>query len=125
MSPRGNSTKIRRQCFEAHRYRHPLTGRTVMDCHICGGVIDPAAGDTWEAEHVLPHNVGGTAVAPAHAGKNSCHAEKTAQEASVRAQVKRGAERHFGVKRSSRPMPFGRNSPLKRKLNGQIVQRDQ
>lgn len=119
---RPNSTKLRRQCFEEHKYTHPLTGRTVMDCHICDGVIDPAAGDQWDAEHVLPDNVGGKIVKPAHAGKNSCHSRKTAEEATVRAQVKRSADRHFGITKPKRPMMGSRNHPsgLRRKMNGTV-----
>ena len=110
---------MRRQCFEAHRYEHPLTGRTVMDCHCCGGVVDPAAGDAWEAEHCLPRNCGGgddsKNVLPAHL---ACSRAKTSQEATVRNKTKRTADQLYGIKRSERPMPGSKASGWKHKMDG-------
>ena len=102
MSPRPNSTAMRRRCFVAHRYIHPTLQHFVMNCHICSQVIDPVKESDWVAEHVLPRNCGGSDdtdnVKPAH---GSCSTGKTSKEASVRAQVKRGADRHYGIKRPS------------------------
>lgn len=126
MSKRPNSTKMRRLCFEAHRYVHPLTSRTVMDCYKCGAIIEPAS-DTWECDHViaraLSDNDGISNLAPICAGKGGCHQIKTRADVKVIAKVKRISNLHFGVKRSSKPMPFGRNSPWKKKFNGEIVPR--
>jgi len=129
MNPRPNSTKMRRQCFEAHKYTHPVTGRTVMDCYLCGDVIDPAAGDAWDAEHMNPRALSdddsATNVAPAHAGKGSCHAEKTKIDVGRIAKSKRVRDKHFGIKRASRPMAGSRASPWKRRMDGTVVRRDQ
>jgi hypothetical protein len=129
VSPRPNSTKLRRQCFEAHKYVHPVTGRTVMDCHICGDVIDPVAGDVWEAEHMNPRALSdddsAKNLAPAHAGKGSCHAEKTKVDVGRIAKAKRVRDKHFGIKRSASPMPGGKNSPWKKTFANGWVRRDE
>lgn len=57
---------------------------------------------------------------PAHV---KCATAKTGQEATERAKGRDVAERHFGAKRSKRPMPFGRRSGKKRKMDGSIVDR--
>ena len=125
MSKRPNSTAMRRKCFDAHRRIHPVTDRVILVCHVCGLAFDPVK-EPWEAEHVLPLNCGGTNdpdnLLPAHA---SCHAGKTSGEATVRAQVKRGADHHYGIKRSARPMVCGRRSPFKKRMDGSVVRRDQ
>jgi hypothetical protein len=45
-------------------------------------------------------------------------------DAPMIAKVKRIHQRHVGAKKSRSPMPFGRNSKLKRKMDGTIVRRD-
>jgi hypothetical protein len=57
---------------------------------------------------------------PAHA---FCAGEKTRNDHALAARAKRQKIRHIGAAISSRPLPFGRQSPLKRKLNGEIVTR--
>lgn len=91
-------------------------------CHICQGRI--AIGDAWEVEHVIPlaqgGEDGGDNLRPAHV---RCHAGKTAVDAGDTARAKRREARHLGAKASRTPLPFGKRSPLKRKINGQIVRR--
>ena len=52
-----------------------------------------------------------------------CTKPKTAQEATERAKGHRVRDRHIGAKKASRPMRFGRNDRLKRKMDGTIVDR--
>lgn len=94
------------------------------ECHICGGKI--RTGEAWEAEHIIPlaqgGEDGGDNLRPAHA---KCHKAKTAQDAADTARAKRREASHRGWKAPSvRPMPFGRKSPWKQKLNGTVVRRD-
>ncbi len=91
-------------------------------CHICGGRIGP---ETWEVEHIIPLALGGndepSNMAPAHL---KCHRAKTRKDVADIAKSVRVEARHRGFKPPSRtPLPFGKGSPLKRKLNGQIVPR--
>jgi hypothetical protein len=58
-------------------------------------------------------------------GWDCCHKPKTAREAGERAKDYAVFEKHNGLraKRKSRPMPFGRDSKLKKKITGEIVER--
>ena len=127
MSPRPSSTKLRRLTFDAHRYTHPTTGRTVMDCHVCGKVIQPAT-EPWECDHVTPRGLriddGLGNLAPICAGKGGCHSEKSKKDVSDIAKAKRVSDRHFGVKQSGSSFPCGKRSRWKKKLDGTVVERD-
>jgi len=54
-----------------------------------------------------------------------CHRKKTSeQDQPAIARAKRVLDRERGIKpRSHRPMPFGRSSPLKKKITGEVVPR--
>lgn len=91
-------------------------------CHICGARI--MVGEAWDVEHVIPLAQGGDDAGdnlrPAH---SKCHRGKSAQDATDTARAKRREARHIGAKVSRNPLPFGRGSNLKRKLNGTVVPR--
>lgn len=122
---RPSSTKLRRQCFDNHKYTDAL-GRIRMDCHLCNLPIDPVR-DEWEAEHVLRRALGGELVPdidgegnvqPAHV---DCHNRKTKVDVRENAKGKRMSDRHFGIKRSR---GFG-NSRFRKKVSGEVVRRDE
>lgn len=101
---RRNSVRDRRECFDSNKYVDAL-GRTVMDCHICGGVILPAT-EKWEAEHVLMRALGGTVVKPAH--YSPCHKAKTKVDVKTYSKAKRVGDRNFGIRQSKGfPKPKG------------------
>jgi hypothetical protein len=53
-----------------------------------------------------------------------CHKEKTKRDVAQIAKTKRIINKRMGFKASSsRPMPFGRSSPLKKKISGEVVPR--
>jgi 5-methylcytosine-specific restriction protein A len=53
-----------------------------------------------------------------------CHKAKSAKARTERAKADRGFRQMANAKAPSRtPLPFGRGSPLKRKLNGAVVPR--
>lgn len=107
---RPSSAKARRECFEAHRKSD--NGFIYLECHICGGRIDPVR-EPWEAEHVIPHAFGGEALKPAHV---KCHRAKTSKEDVPRiAKSKRVSDKHYGIKRRSW------NSHFKKRFNGEVV----
>jgi hypothetical protein len=80
--------------------------------------------DGWIAEHVRALELGGVDdlcnMGPAHA---SCAGVKTQRDHASAAKAKRQKVKHLGAGFSYRPLPFGRKSPFKRKLNGEIVRR--
>lgn len=124
MNTRGNSTKIRRKVFLYFRYMTPHGWRMRCQCG-CETEFNPAA-DRWEADHDHLHTYDGSDDPPnTRPYLYRCHRAKSGEDKAFIAKGQRQSDRIYGVKRSSRPMPFGRNSPLKRKVNGQIVQRDQ
>lgn len=54
----------------------------------------------------------------------TCHDFKTrTRDIPMLAKGRRIAEKREGLRPSSRPMPCGRNSPLKKKMNGEVVRR--
>lgn len=94
-------------------------------CHICGGKIQ--VGEPWDLEHQIPLALGGdddeSNVAPAHV---KCHRAKTTQDAARIAKANRVRAKHMGAKPTpKRVMPGSRASKWKKKLNGQVVRRDQ
>lgn len=111
--------------------RKPLTNKQRLQlfiqhagiCCICGDKIDGVK-DMWD-EHVDPLWRTGTNDAdnrrPAH---TKCAREKTAKESQDRAKGRDMAEYHYGAKRAkTKPMPCGRRSKFKKKMNGQVVER--
>jgi hypothetical protein len=57
---------------------------------------------------------------PAH---EACAAIKTQDDHRRTAHAKRQKIRHIGADVSKRPLPFGKTSPWKRKLSGEIIPR--
>ena len=90
-------------------------------CEECTRKIGP--GDAWQADHI---------VAMVNGGENRernlrclcswCHAKKTAGDVAEKAKTAAVRKRHLGVRPPSR-MAGARNSGVKIKLNGQVVDR--
>lgn len=118
--------------------RKPLTDKQRLQmflahngiCCICGNKIDGVR-ERWIDEHELALWLGSQGDyerlnalknrGPAH---ERCAKAKTAKEATQRARGRKFAENHFGAKRSKRPMPCGKRSRWKKKMNGDVVLRD-
>jgi hypothetical protein len=84
------------------------------------------AGQEWDVSHEIPLEAGGKDDSSnwfvAH---RSCHRHHTAKvDMPLIAKVKRIRAKHMGIKTAKVTMPFGRNSKLKRKMDGTIVQRE-
>lgn len=114
MKRKSISAKIRLKVFNDH------SGR----CHICGGKI--SVGEAWDVEHVIPIALGGaddeTNWSPAH---SKCHRTKTTSDMGAIAKAKRRESRHRGVRVSRSPLPFGKRSKFKKKMDGTVVRRDE
>ena len=107
----------------------PLRRARIFDthggiCHLCGLKI--AVGDPWDVEHVIALEISGDDgddnLRPAH---RQCHAAKTAEDAGIIAKSRRVRAKHVGAWQSKAPLPFGRKSKLKRKLDGTVVPREE
>lgn len=108
------STSARVRLFAQHEGR----------CHICKEKIDGVR-ERWEVEHIIPLELGGaddpSNWAPAHV---TCHKGKTKQDAADIGRARRVYARHIGAKAPSRtPLPGGRGSRWKKKLNGTVEER--
>lgn len=93
-------------------------------CHLCSRKIQ--LGEPWHVEHVKARAFGGADstenYAPAHV---DCHKIKTRAETLARSKSDRIRAKHLGAKSPSRhPLPCGRGSPWKMKMNREVVRRE-
>jgi 5-methylcytosine-specific restriction endonuclease McrA len=93
-------------------------------CHLCSMKVVP--GEDWDVSHDIPLEAGGKDDATnwfvAH---RKCHRVHTSTvDAPLIAKVKRIHQKHVGAKTSRSPMPLGRGSKFKRKMDGTIVRRE-
>lgn len=92
-------------------------------CSICQCAV--VTGQTWEISHEIPLACGGaddeTNWKVAH---YTCHRNHTAKvDAPKIAKVRRVYHKHIGAKVSRSPMPFGKKSKFKRKMDGTVIER--
>lgn len=122
-----NSVKARRICFETHK-KQDENGRVYMVCSCgCDTKFNPAT-TPWRADHGARWAEGGRDtpenLSPILVSCDAGAGGKAARDTKEVAKGKRVAAKHYGVKkRSARPMPFGRGSRLKKKINGEVVPR--
>ena len=95
-------------------------------CVLCNGKIDGVR-ERWVAEHIIPLSLGGaddeSNMAPAHEG---CALAKTfgkSGDIAKAAKAKRVKSKHLGIKKSKNPLPGGKGSKFKKKINGSVVPR--
>lgn len=91
-------------------------------CHICGVKIDGTR-DAWDVEHVIPIALGGDEESGSdnlHPAHKSCHSQKTPEDFGRIAKAKRVEARHQGATVSRTPLPGGKASKWKRKINGKV-----
>ena len=93
-------------------------------CHLCNMKVVP--GEDWDVSHDIPLEAGGkddeTNWFVAH---RKCHRVHTSTvDMPLIAKVKRIHQKHVGATKSRTPMPLGRNSKFKRKMDGTIVRRE-
>lgn len=106
--------RVRLRVFERHQGVCHLSGRKIR------------AGEPWDCDHVVALCNGGEHrednLAPALRDK---HRQKTAADVAERAKVDRLRKRSLGIKsKSARPLPGGRASPHKIKMDGSVVLRN-
>lgn len=91
----------------------------------CGCNRKIMVGERWQADHIVALINGGE-----HKERNlqplltEHHKNKTKEDVTLKSDTYRTRLKQVGIKRaSSRPLPFGRGSKLKRKLSGEVVLR--
>jgi 5-methylcytosine-specific restriction enzyme A len=89
----------------------------------CGRKI--AVGESWDCEdEIAIINGGQRRESNLRPFLTEHHKEKTRRDVAVKSKTYKTRSRHVGIKRrKGRPMPGGRNSPFKKKLNGEVVLR--
>lgn len=96
----------------------------------CGGLCEKCQAKLKvgepEYDHILPAELGGEAdLANCQVLCKACHREKTTKDVRGIRKADRVRDKHTNaVKPSSRPLPGGKKSKWKRKMNGEVVRRD-
>lgn len=107
------------------RRRLGVWERTGGACVVCGTRIDGVR-ERWIVEHVRALELGGADelenMGPAH---EVCARAKTREDHTRTARAKRPKTLHLGASVTLRPLPGSRSSPLKRKINGQVILREE
>jgi 5-methylcytosine-specific restriction endonuclease McrA len=106
----------------SRKQRAEICLRAKGSCENCGAHLKVGEG---EAHHDKPVNDGGRPdIANGRWLCKPCHREITTGYVRETRKAERVRDRHTGAMlKSARPLPCGKGSRLKRKLNGQIVER--
>jgi hypothetical protein len=93
-------------------------------CVLCDQPIDGVR-ERWIIEHIRALELGGQDepdnMGPAHA---ACALAKTRDDHRRTSKAKRQKIRHLGAEKTKRPLPYGKRSRWKKKIDGTIVPRD-
>jgi 5-methylcytosine-specific restriction protein A len=105
------------------RVRLRIFGRYAGRCQ-CGCGRKIAASEVWHCDHIVALINGGI----------NCesnlqpllvihHLDKTGADVAEKAKIAAQRLKHLGLHRSSRPLPFGRNSVYKKTIRGAVIER--
>ena len=90
----------------------------------CGCGVKIISGDGPEYDHKIEVALGGdNSLENCVVLRKRCHDGKTGKRRPALDKTRRTVETAIGARQSDRPMPFGRKSKYKRKMNGEIVER--
>lgn len=92
-------------------------------CEHCGAKLMPGR---TVYDHIVPGHIGGEATLDnCQVLCRACDKPKTAGDLTMLAKVKRVRSKHIGAApKSRRPMPGGRNSPLRKRMDGTVERRE-
>ena len=92
-------------------------------CRMCQCEINGTSGLEWD--HRIPLAIGGDdELDNLEPLCIRCHRLKTKGDVATIAKAVRVQQKNLGIGESRTPMPFGRKSPFKKKMNGEIVRRE-
>ena len=94
-------------------------------CHFCNLKVHP--GQDWDVSHEIPLEIGGDDHgANLRVAHRTCHRVHTSKVDMPRiAKTKRIRAKHLGAATKSKsPMPMGKSSVWKKKMDGTVVRRD-
>lgn len=104
------------------RVRQRVFDRFDGICQETGRKILP--GDEWQCDHEIALiNGGENRERNLRPVLTEGHKVKTARDVAQKAKDDRVRKKHLGIWEADQPLPFGRKSKLKRKINGEIVPR--
>ena len=105
--------RVRLRVFERFNGVCQLTGRKIR------------AGDNWQVDHIRALKNGGehreTNMQPV---LQEAHKEKTKEDVAIKAKNERVRKKHLGITKSKNPLPGGRGSKFKKKMDGTVVKRN-
>jgi 5-methylcytosine-specific restriction enzyme A len=83
-----------------------------------------AAGEAWQCDHIVALvNGGENAESNLRPILTAHHTIKTATDVAEKAKIAALRLKHLGQHRSSKPLPFGRNTGFKKTMRGGIIAR--
>ena len=92
-------------------------------CMVCATKLLPGK---FIFEHVRPLGLGGEDTDDnIRLTCKGCASEKTKADMAAITKAKRQKAAHLGLKKSKTPLPFGRGSKFKKKMDGTVVRREQ
>lgn len=92
-------------------------------CMVCSTKLLPGK---FIFEHVRPLGLGGEDTDDnIRLTCKGCASEKTKADMAAITKAKRQKAAHLGLKKSKTPLPFGRGSKFKKKMDGTVVRREQ
>jgi 5-methylcytosine-specific restriction protein A len=92
-------------------------------CENCGAKLSP--GNTEYHHEIEAAEGGDNSLKNCRVLCKTCHGVVTRKVSIPRvAKIRRQRDKHTGAKRSASPMPCGRNSPYKKRMDGTLVWRD-
>jgi 5-methylcytosine-specific restriction endonuclease McrA len=92
-------------------------------CMVCATKLRPG---NFIFEHVRPLGLGGEDTNDnIRLTCKGCASEKTKADMASINKAKRQKAAHLGLKKSKSPMPFGKGSKFKKKMDGTVVRREE
>lgn len=117
------STRAREELYDAEAAKARSAGRGNLPvCNICNCPIDGVR-QAWDASHdpAKPNWLGGAVTGIAHRRCNRAH--NNHHDTPRYAKSRRQRQMNIGARQSRMPLPGGRDDRIRKKMNGDVVER--